>query len=134
MKIIVDTNLWISFTIGKRLALLENIVLSDVTVIVSREIIAEYLEVCRRPKFRRYITDKDIQATLRLMDVCCELTTIERTAVSDIRDADDLFLLSLADSCGADYIVTGDKDLLVLRRHNATCIVDINTFITLLPR
>lgn len=132
MKIIVDTNLWISFTIGKRLALLEDIVLSDITVIICREIIAEYLEVCRRPKFLRYITDADIQATLRLMDAYCQLETIDRIAVSNIRDDDDLFLLSLADSCSADYIVTGDKDLLVLRQHNTTQIVDMNTFQTLL--
>jgi predicted nucleic acid-binding protein len=37
-------------------------------------------------------------------------------------------LLSLADTVQADYIVTGDKDLLVLQVHNQTKIVTYNDF------
>ena len=52
MKIIVDTNLWISFTIGKRLSILERLIArDDITVIISKEIVQEYIKVCQRTKF-----------------------------------------------------------------------------------
>ena len=41
-------------------------------------------------------------------------------------------LLSLADTIKANYIVTGDKDLLVLEKHNRTKIVTITEFMKLL--
>ena len=50
----------------------------------------------------------------------------------EIRDKKDLYLLSLADTIKANYIVTGDKDLLVLEKHNRTKIVTITEFMKLL--
>lgn len=131
MKIIIDTNLWVSFTIGKRLVLLSNIVRSEATVIICKEIVNEYLNVCHQPKFHRYITEKDIEATLLLMDTYCEMLPAGPPAISSIRDVNDLFLLSLADSSGADYLLTGDNDLLVLEQHNHTRIIDISTNLSL---
>jgi putative PIN family toxin of toxin-antitoxin system len=39
------------------------------------------------------------------------------------RDPDDAQLLALAEVSGADYLVTGDKDLLILKKYCATKIV-----------
>lgn len=129
MRIIVDTNLWISFTIGKRLSVLKKLVSrNDISIIISEDIIKEYLDVCKRPKFKKYISEADIEATLNLIDTYCDLIRITTTAISEIRDKDDLFLLSLADSCSADYIITGDNDLLILISHHQTKIIDFKTF------
>ena len=57
---------------------------------------------------------------------------IQTKSKSEIRDKKDLYLLSLADTIKANYIVTGDKDLLVLEKHNRTKIVTITEFMKLL--
>lgn len=54
MKIIVDTNLWISFLIGKRLSLLKKLLTnSDITVYVCDELIQEFKDVSQRGKIRK---------------------------------------------------------------------------------
>ena len=68
----------------------------------------------QRPKLKKYIGEKDVLDTLELMSLYCFCVDIEKPAVSPIRDVKDLYLLSLADTIPADYIISGDKDLLVL--------------------
>lgn len=44
------------------------------------------------------------------------------------RDPDDVQILALAKISGADYIITGDEDLLVLKKHGSTRIVSPRRF------
>ena len=52
-------------------------------------------------------------------------------AESAIRDIKDLYLLSMAESIPADYLVTGDQDLLVLRNHLGTKIITFAEFVSM---
>ena len=57
IRIIIDTNLWISFLIGKKLYRLEELLNSHKLVLVtSTEQISEFLEVINREKFRKYFS------------------------------------------------------------------------------
>ena len=85
--------------------------------------------VASRPKLEKYISQKDIVATLEIIDAFCISVKIRTQAKSPIRDIKDLYLLSLADTIPADYILTGDKDLLVLRTHNQTKILTYSDFV-----
>ena len=110
MKIIVDTNLWISFLIGKRTDSLRQLLLrDDIIVYVCQELIDEFISVVSRPKIQKYISSEDIDLTLDLMYSYCQNSLIQRNAQSPVRDAKDLYLLSLAETVSADYILTGDK-------------------------
>jgi len=132
MKIIVDTNLWISFLIGKRLSLLKKLLTNlDITVYVCDELIQEFKDVSQRGKIRKYISEQDIWDTLKIMDAYCHFVSIKAKAQSSIRDAKDLYLLSLAETVHADYILTGDKDLLVLEAHLQTRILTYSEFSSL---
>lgn len=133
MKIIVDTNLWISFLIGKKLSMLKILFTHPgLTIYVSDQLIEEFKEVSSRNKIRKYISEQDILETIKLIDLHCCYFNISKVAVSPIRDVKDLFLLSLSDRIPADYIVTGDKDLLILQNHNQTKIVTYSVFMSLL--
>ena len=93
MRIIIDTNIWISFTIGKKLSTLKSLLNSkQVEIYVCEELIAEYKDVVARPKLKKYISEKDIFDTLELMSLYCLFVDIEKRAVSPIRDAKDLYL------------------------------------------
>ena len=132
MKIILDNNIWISFLIGKRLQLLERVFKNSyITVYVCEELIREFCDVANRPKIRRYISENDILETIKIMEAFCVYAKIIRRAVSGIRDEKDLYLLSLADSVKADYIITGDKDLLVIKSYKNTKIMTYNEFLAI---
>ncbi|WP_265275962.1 putative toxin-antitoxin system toxin component, PIN family [Nostoc sp. KVJ3] len=50
-KIIIDTNLWISFLIGKELKELKNLLVEQtIQLIISEEILQEITVVTQRPK------------------------------------------------------------------------------------
>jgi predicted nucleic acid-binding protein len=48
------------------------------------------------------------------------------------RDPDDDYLLGCAAARGADYVVTGDDDLLVVGRYRDVAIVNAREFLALL--
>jgi len=131
MKIIIDTNLWISFLIGKKLlglkALLSH---TELSIYVCDSLIGELKRVTSKAKLRKYISEADVVAVLELIDVYCTHVVLSRKATSPIRDVNDLYLLSLAETVHADFILTGDKDLLTLRSHQQTSIVTYSTFIS----
>ena len=57
IKVIIDTNLWISFLIGKKLAALRLLLLrKDVTVYICQEQLDEFRSVAFRPKIMKYIS------------------------------------------------------------------------------
>ena len=60
-RIIVDTNLWISFLIGKKLAgLLDFLSDEKVELVVSQELLNEVLEVASRPKLKKYFSQEHL--------------------------------------------------------------------------
>jgi putative PIN family toxin of toxin-antitoxin system len=129
MNIIVDTNLWISFLIGKRLSALKSLLTnSGLTIFVCDELLKEISEISSKSKIRKYIGDEDVADTFNLINRFCRNVVVLKDAVSPVRDVKDLYLLSLADTVKADYILTGDKDLLALETHNQTKIVTYNNF------
>ena len=129
MKIIIDTNLWISFLLGKKLPILESLLSNaDLTVYVCDALLDEFKRVVEKPKIQKYISEEDVVVTLELIDMFCIHTILNKVAVSPVRDVNDLYLLSLAETVSADFILTGDKDLLVLQSHHQTKIVNYSTF------
>ncbi|GHT24613.1 hypothetical protein AGMMS4957_17950 [Bacteroidia bacterium] len=132
-KVIIDTNLWVSLLIGKKL--LEMRALCDDTrlsIYTCDKLNDEFLNVSLRTKVRRYVTEQSISDVLRLITSSCINTQVLVNAISTIRDRNDLYLLSLADTISANYLITGDKDLLILQHHNQTKIVTYTGFMTIL--
>ena len=118
MKILFDTNLWISFMIGKRLASLADVLCRhDVEVYVSEQELDEIRRVIAREKFNKLISAETRYYFFEMVYDVCFVTDITVEAKSDIRDPKDLYLLSMAESVPVDYIVSGDKDLTDLKEH-----------------
>ena len=60
-RVIIDTNLWISFLITNNLNILSELfLLEKFQVIFSDELFTEFLNVARRPKFKNYFDEKNI--------------------------------------------------------------------------
>jgi putative PIN family toxin of toxin-antitoxin system len=128
MRIILDTNLWISYLISKRLQSIDQLfVQSAVRLIFSRELLEEFITVSQRSKFSKYFNQTDIDNLLVLFESYGELVEVH-SVVEVCRDAKDNFLLVLAKDGNADYLVTGDEDLLVLSYFTQTRIINYADF------
>ena len=68
----------------------------------------------------------------RIIYAFCHIVKIEQKAQSEIRDPKDMYLLSLAESIGADFIVSADADLLYLKQHKQTKMLKLADFRKLL--
>jgi len=118
MKILFDSNLWISFMIGKRLSSLADVLCRhDVEVYVSEQELDEIRRVIAREKFNKLISAETRYYFFEMVYDVCFVTDMSVEAKSDIRDPKDLYLLSMAESVPVDYIVSGDKDLTDLKEH-----------------
>ena len=130
MKVIIDTNLWISFLIGHQTQLVRRM-LTDLRfdVYVCSRLIEEIRDVASRDKIRKYVSESDLDDLLAIINAYCQFATIEaEVAPTAIRDPKDLYLLALADTIGADYIVSGDADLTDLGQYNQTRIIKLADF------
>lgn len=112
-KVIFDTNVWISFLIGKRLAKIKHhIVDKNITIITTEQLLSEIKIVTSREKLKNYFPKESVQELIELLEIIAEKVEIEPKHFIN-RDPKDNFLLDLIDFSNADYLITGDKDLLV---------------------
>lgn len=128
IRVVIDTNIWISFLIGRTLAGLSEAILNDkIKILFSEELLDELIEVLQRPKFKKYFSQDDITELLSLLHAKTEQIDIT-TRFSDCRDSKDNFLLDLCVSGNADYLITGDEDLLVMNPFQGVEIVTYRLF------
>lgn len=127
-KIIVDTNIWISFLIGKSLTGLQQYINSRSVIIVTcSEQIQELADVFRKPKINKYFTPEQIAEFFELLEESSE-NVVLKTKIDLCRDLKDNYLLSLAIDSNADFLVTGDSDLLVLNEIENTSTISFHDF------
>ena len=133
MNVILDTNIWISFLFGKQLYSVSSVFdNADVKVFVSQELISEILSVISRPKIRTHIGSEAIEAMWELMRERCYPIENYPMVETPVRDAKDAYLLAMSEAIPAHILVTGDKDLLVLKQHGDTAIMNYQQFLLLL--
>jgi len=112
IRVILDTNVWISFLIGKKLSNFKDFILDkSVTIIVTEQLLEEIKLVTEKEKLKKYFPKNCVKELLELLDIIGENITIKPTYFL-CRDPKDNFLLDLIDYSNADFLVTGDKDLL----------------------
>ena len=135
MRVVLDTNILISALItpngvGAQIMDAWN---ADHFTILSHDLwLSEIRSVTRRPRISARIRRIDAARLVnRLARSCERVDNIARVVRSP--DPFDDFLLGLAETGHADWLVTGDKaGLLALGRHGATQIVTARAFHTML--
>ena len=124
-RIIIDTNLWISFLLSRKYAFIDKLLSNKkIQLVFCHELLAELMEVAARPKLRRFFTPDDKKMVFDLIERYADYVIVSSN-VDLCRDDKDNFLLSLAKDSDADFLITGDKDLLVIKKFEDTMIVTI---------
>ncbi len=64
-RIVIDTNIWISFLLTKDFTALDKIISSsNLVLLFSSSLIEEFIEVASRKKFKKYFSTADIEELL----------------------------------------------------------------------
>ena len=82
-------------------------------ILLSFETLAELYQVLSRQQFRKYVSEEDIRGFLSALTRVAEWVEV-KVQIKACRDPKDDKFLELAVSGKANYIVTGDADLLCL--------------------
>ena len=105
----------------------------NISVYYCNEIIEEFIDVSNRPKIKKLgITKRNISVVLKFIRTHCTKAEIKGIAESAVRDPKDLYLLSFSDAVNANFLLTGDKGLWALERHNITQITSYSKFMAIL--
>lgn len=129
LRLVIDTNLWISFIISNKLNQLERILLAENTkILFSSELIEELQATITKPKLQKYFSENALEEMLTVFDPYIDFISVKST-VSICQDPNDNFLLGLAKDGKANYLLTGDNDLLDIGNYEKTIIIKISEFL-----
>lgn len=128
MRIIIDSNIWISVFINNDFqSFIKKIFEREIEIISSNRQIEEISNVLSRPKIKNVIAHELIEEFLILFLKSVDIVETE-IKITDCRDEKDNFILEAAISGNVDYIVTEDKDLLVLNPYKTVKVVTVKKF------
>lgn len=129
LKLVIDTNVWISYLIGKETKNLEELILDDsIEIYASAKLIEEIFIVLKRPIFSKLIPFEIKNEFFELSDNIFKIIEVT-TKVNICRDPEDNFIIELCEECKADYLLTGDTDLLNIKEFRNTKIVNLKEFL-----
>lgn len=127
MRIVVDTNVLISgvFFGGFPRKILSAVVDKKITACASAEIVNEYQEIVQEMVCRKqgHLNTNILNPLIHSMEMIEPVSTVEIC-----RDPDDDKFINCAKDAQALYIVSGDKDLLVLQQFEDIQIVTAKQF------
>ncbi|MEC4804319.1 MAG: putative toxin-antitoxin system toxin component, PIN family [Jaaginema sp. PMC 1079.18] len=130
IKVIIDTNLWIGFLIGQALADLKTLMVSEtIQIVLCGQLEEEIRRVTQKPKLRKYFSPQDVSELLDILKVIGLFVEI-KSEILVCRDKKDNFLLALAKDSQAEFLMTGDADLLILQEFEGTKIVTYQDFLS----
>lgn len=129
VRIVVDTNWWISFVINKFDSQLTQILIDTRFFLVSSdELKSEIFRILDAPKLTKYLKQENVADFMECFDDAVT-EVIVKSKVAVCRDQKDNFLLALSKDSKADFLITGDVDLLVLKKFGKTRIVKMVDFL-----
>jgi len=129
IRVVVDTNWWVSFVINRfKSQLAEALMNPRLRFYSSAELDNEILETLDLPHLQKFVRP-EIKVEFLALYPAVVVKVPVFNEVTLCRDAKDNFLLSLSQDAQADYLVTGDKDLLILDKFGKTRILKMADFL-----
>ncbi|HPI20204.1 MAG TPA: putative toxin-antitoxin system toxin component, PIN family [Candidatus Kapabacteria bacterium] len=128
MRVVIDTNIIISAAIKDRVP--EKVILwitkqPNISWVISEEILDEYINVIKRPKF--HLNEKQISNWL---DLIYQSVTIVKPFKKIVFSPDklDAMFIECALFCNADYIITGDAHFENIEKEFNVKVINIKEF------
>lgn len=73
IKVIFETNVWISFLIGKRLSFIKNYISGgQITIVTTVQLLNEIKKVTNRERLKKYFPKQSVAELLELLETIAE--------------------------------------------------------------
>jgi len=122
MRVLIDTNVFISYLLSSQGASVIQEVFAawlggELTLLVPEALLDEIPETVKtKPRLAKRIPPKNLEEFLAtIQELSEEVPQIKNPIPTVTRDPKDDYLLAYALVGGADYLVTGDEDLIALQ-------------------
>lgn len=103
---------------------------------ITSEILNEVEEVIKRPKFSEVMRKANLTPDQIMQKIVSlsHLVIVPKLNINVCRDKKDNKFLECAESAKADYLISGDEDLLVLKEYKGILIVRTEKILRLLEK
>jgi putative PIN family toxin of toxin-antitoxin system len=133
MRVAADTNTVVSGFLwkGPPSRLIDAALDEKITLLASTDLLAELEEVINRPKFMKNFASTGLTPAIILARYRLLVEVVEPAVVEDspLTDVDDNIVLACVWGGHADYIVSGDRHLLVLGQYRNIPILKVSPFL-----
>lgn len=133
MRAVLDTNVFVSATLiqsGTEDKILRKWKSGEFELVVSSQILKEIGRVLSYKKFLKYFRMTQEELVLFLQMLSEESIFVEgKSKIEICRDPDDNKFIDAAMEGRANYIVSGDKDLLILKNYKGISIISPAKFL-----
>lgn len=136
-RVVIDTNVIVSSILSQAPDSPPRIIrrkwfVKELEVVLSAQLIDEITAVLNRPHLLEY--SSSVRAEVRIfLEGLAQFNVVvapsHKPAFPISRDPKDDFLLHLASECHVDAIISGDRDLLILKRHEGIPILSPADFL-----
>ncbi len=131
-RVVIDTNVFISALLNPQGTPREviNIAISQFVILQSEATYQELESRISKKKFDKYLEENDrLKFLLAVRNESLFIDIVHETEICS--DSDDNKFLELAVSGNASYIITGDKDLLILNTCQGVAIIIPANFLSI---
>ena len=139
MRVLLDANIFISYLLPSNIRspihrILQGAIEGKYTLLVPDALISEFSrKISTKPYLRERISQEELTLFISLLGTASErLSPITEEIPEAVRDRKDNYLVAYALIGQADYLVTGDKDLLSLQQIGTLTILRPSEFAALL--
>jgi putative PIN family toxin of toxin-antitoxin system len=135
IRVVLDANWFVSACISSNsrrtvyYSILRNVRLRTY---YSNELAGEFRGVMSRKKFAKKIAPAQVNRFFTLAQVLMK-RVVPVLIPATSRDPDDDYLLGICKACQANFLITGDDDLLTLGTFESTTILTMGQFLHILP-
>lgn len=130
-KVVLDTNIFVSMALGGQVGKInDEWKAGKFVLVVSEDIVSEYLDVLQRPKL--HLKSRTIATIVNRVYRKAEFVTPKEKIFVVLADTTDNKFLEAAITGKTDFIVSGDKHLLEFKEYKSIPIITAREFIDIL--
>ncbi|RYG01429.1 MAG: putative toxin-antitoxin system toxin component, PIN family [Chitinophagaceae bacterium] len=130
MIVVIDCNIWITLSINGQIDFIADLSDNGVTVASCEMLRNEIINVINRPKLAKFISPFTIKKVIDLHDTVTTYYPLGKIEYV-VADPKDNYLFALSKKSKADYLITGDKLVLQVKKHKRTKVITIADFRTI---
>ena len=123
LKLIIDTNVLVSSLIQRSypFVIVDYVLMKrQIELCISDDLLNEYIDVLNRIKFFKY-PDYEVRSKILLSDIKkFGIKYSPSVKIDIIKDEADNRLLDLAETCNADYLITGNAKHFLMKKYKNT--------------